>query len=433
MFFHHLIFFICVYIKNKHPYLRDYSSLEREFRTALQTEEKRFRDMSQRVESTTHACNELRAALRDAEERELRASSTVKDLTTLVQDQRQKIAQLAASHQAAELACADASRVLQQQKEEQQRTAAQAQQHQADAEQLSAKVAALEHVIHGLREERTLWSRELAAQGAALAAERGTLDHRVATLHAETEAARSALREAEEALRVKSKLGDDMADALRRTKQALGERERELKSQRDELERRIADQRERIEAEKGLSQQLQLDLDAAYDKKSKLKSALSDATAELQLLRKDNAAMRDQWQQKSAMIAQMEQEVLQLRNSFAKKEADLTVQRDTAAAAVRAAEARLRECDDAFRLQLEAKDRQYNDAVHALQQCQRALAQANAKVAATEQEMRTLLVEAEKRKQAYQTKLAKFQRIFRDLQHDDDGDDGGNGDDMNNL
>lgn len=47
-----------------------------------------------------------------------------------------------------------------------------------EVEALVGKVAAMDGVIMRLRDERMLWSRELAAQGASLACDRGQLEAR---------------------------------------------------------------------------------------------------------------------------------------------------------------------------------------------------------------------------------------------------------------
>ena len=50
---------------------------------------------------------------------------------------------------------------------------------------LSARVAAQESVVCGLREERKLWGHELALQGATLAQERGRMEARIESLTGE--------------------------------------------------------------------------------------------------------------------------------------------------------------------------------------------------------------------------------------------------------
>ena len=70
---------------------------------------------------------------------------------------------------------------------------------------LLSKVQAQESVIEGLREERQLWGRELAHQGATLAQDRGRLEAQVDALSEEVKSTREQLQREREALRIKEK------------------------------------------------------------------------------------------------------------------------------------------------------------------------------------------------------------------------------------
>ena len=68
-----------------------------------------------------------------------------------------------------------------------------------------SKVQAQESVIEGLREERQLWGKELAHQGATLAQDRGRLEAQVDALSEEVKSTREQLQREREALRIKEK------------------------------------------------------------------------------------------------------------------------------------------------------------------------------------------------------------------------------------
>jgi hypothetical protein len=72
-----------------------------------------------------------------------------------------------------------------------------------------AKISGLESVIQGLRQERELWSKELAVQGATLAADHGRLESQIKVLEAEVTSARAAAANTEDSLRIKVKMLDD--------------------------------------------------------------------------------------------------------------------------------------------------------------------------------------------------------------------------------
>ena len=60
-------------------------------------------------------------------------------------------------------------------------------------------------MIDGLREERQLWGRELAHQGATLAQDRGRMEAQVQGLTEEVKTTREQLQREREAVRVKEK------------------------------------------------------------------------------------------------------------------------------------------------------------------------------------------------------------------------------------
>ncbi len=60
-------------------------------------------------------------------------------------------------------------------------------------------------MIEGLREERQLWGRELAHQGATLAQDRGRMEAQIESLSLDVKTTREQLQREREALRIKEK------------------------------------------------------------------------------------------------------------------------------------------------------------------------------------------------------------------------------------
>jgi len=75
-----------------------------------------------------------------------------------------------------------------------------------DLRVLQAALHAQESLVAGLRDERKVWSDELAQQGAALAQDRGRLESRVEALQTELAEARKKSDRDLDALRIKSKV-----------------------------------------------------------------------------------------------------------------------------------------------------------------------------------------------------------------------------------
>ena len=63
-----------------------------------------------------------------------------------------------------------------------------------ESQKLSSQLAAQGSVLEGLREERQLWSRELAQQGAELAQDRGRMEAQIEALKQESGTLREQLQ-----------------------------------------------------------------------------------------------------------------------------------------------------------------------------------------------------------------------------------------------
>lgn len=104
-------------------------------------------------------------------------------------------------------------------------------------------------MVEGLREERQLWGKELAHQGASLAQERGRMEAELGFLTKETGVLRQQLQSERDAVRVKGKQLEDQAHTIQTLKKALAEKEVELRSGGAELEKEVKELKFRLERE----------------------------------------------------------------------------------------------------------------------------------------------------------------------------------------
>lgn len=266
-----------------------YEALETELRSAAAASAAQHRGLCEQLQAALAARD---AAVQDAAQRthaDQRTAAVVAELSALVRVQQDTIAAANAAeqqhaeamHAATEALGAERARAAA--AEERVREVGEALRHR------TAQAESMEAIAQGLRDERVLWGKELAAQGAALAADRGALEARVAAMTEQLERVTRERNEFEDSLRVKSKIVDDNVDSIRRLKQTLTERDTEARVAREDTERRMADITERLDAESVLSRQLQHDLERAADRKSELKARLADASTELERLRRENS------------------------------------------------------------------------------------------------------------------------------------------------
>lgn len=112
--------------------------------------------------------------------------------------------------------------------------------------------------MEGLREERQLWGKELAHQGASLAQERGRMEAELEFLTKETGVLRQQLQSERDAVRVKGKQLEDQAHTIQTLKKALGEKEAELRSCGAELEKEVKELKFRLEREEVSNMDMQV-------------------------------------------------------------------------------------------------------------------------------------------------------------------------------
>ena len=121
-------------------------------------------------------------------------------------------------------------------------------------------MAAQESVISGLREERQLWSKELAHQGATLAQDRGRLEMEVDSLSKECKSLREELGRERDAVRIKEKQVEDQLQTIHHIKRELSGKDHEFESRKLEWEREQQSLQLLLEQEEASSQQLQVSL-----------------------------------------------------------------------------------------------------------------------------------------------------------------------------
>ncbi len=119
-------------------------------------------------------------------------------------------------------------------------------------------MAAQISVIDGLREERQLWGKELAHQGASLAQERGRMEAQIESLSEETKSLRQELQRLRDMLRVKEKQVEDQAQSLIQLKQSSAGKENELSALQSRIDKEKEDMKLKLELEEANNAHMQV-------------------------------------------------------------------------------------------------------------------------------------------------------------------------------
>ena len=115
-----------------------------------------------------------------------------------------------------------------------------------------------------MREERKLWGRELAQQGAALAQDRGRMEAQVEALTQEVRGLQDRLQQERETVRIKGKVVEDQERSIQELRQGVATREYELQSARLEWQQQQKMLQLQVEQEEAASQDLQVRQDEFF-------------------------------------------------------------------------------------------------------------------------------------------------------------------------
>ncbi|XP_010135245.1 PREDICTED: leucine-rich repeat and coiled-coil domain-containing protein 1, partial [Buceros rhinoceros silvestris] len=305
-----------------------YRELEDEFRLALTIEAKRFKEVKEGFENVAADLAEHKRALFEFEQKEKEMASLIQDLTSIVKEQKAKIAELTKSNEEATANLKCRTGELETVMEKDKQNTVQVELLKKENAKLISQLTAQESVIDGLKMERKIWGQELAQQGAHLAQDRGKLEAKIEVLTNEIEMLKKQKEQDSDTIKIKNKIVDDQTETIRRLKEGLQEKDKQIRKHHEE----------KLEAQKFL--QVQLDEKAAEceelmeklerqnERKEELKHLLEEKEVELDDIKNAHSALKKKWQGKGELLSQLEVQVKQMKENFDIKEKKLIEERN---------------------------------------------------------------------------------------------------------
>lgn len=393
-----------------------YATLEDEFRMALTIEANRFSEVKEGFEQVSAELAEVKIALTASQQRGKQSDSLVQELTAMVKEQKTRIADLIKAKRDAVTELKARVRTLEAGAEEDRRLNVQLELLKKDKSKLISQLTAQETVIEGLRAERRLWGQELAQQGASLAQDRGRLEAKIEVLTTELESQKKQNQRDNDSLKIKTKIVDDQTETIRKLKEAVQERDEQLRALREEnLQVQRKFQKE-MEGEMASATERRDAMDRLRLRKDELKQQLLDKEAEMEELKDAYSASSRKWQDKADLLTKLECQVKRMKEGFDAKEKALLEERDKTTRAHKAAVEKLHCVDDAFRRQLESLQASHQaELLRLANDKQKQIEQANQRVHQVEDEMRQLLEETESNKMAMEEKMRRLTNVLKDF------------------
>uniref|UniRef100_A0A8D2NTD5 Leucine-rich repeat and coiled-coil domain-containing protein 1 n=1 Tax=Zosterops lateralis melanops TaxID=1220523 RepID=A0A8D2NTD5_ZOSLA len=398
-----------------------YRELEDEFRLALTIEGKRFEEVKQGFEKVSADLVEHKQALFELEQKEKYMASLIQDLTNLVEEQKVKIAELTKSNEEAttnlKVFCRTGE--LETVIEEDKQKAVQVELLKKENRKLISQLTAQESVIDGLKMERKIWGQELAEQGAHLAQDRGKLEAKIEVLTNEIDTLKKQKEQDSDTIKIKNKIVDDQTETIRRLKEGLQEKDKQIKKHHEENREAQKLLRAQLDDKAAECAKLMEKLERQNERKEKLEQLLEEKEVELDDIRNAHSALKKRWQGKGELLSQLEVQVKQMKENFDLKEKKLIEERNKSLQTQRIAVQKLHEMDSAFRKQLESVLAAHEEEIlHLKNEKEKQIEAANEKVYSVEEEMRELLQEMANNKKAMENKIRRLTDALNDIQQD---------------
>ncbi|NXJ95063.1 LRCC1 protein, partial [Corythaixoides concolor] len=396
-----------------------YTELEDEFRLALTIEAKRFKEVKESFENVAADLVEHKRALFESEQKQKEMASLIQDLTSIVKEQKAKIAELTKSNEEATANLKCQTGKLETVIEENKQKAVQVELLKKENGKLVSQLTAQESVIDGLKMERKIWGQELAQQGAHLAQDRGKLEARIEVLTNEIEMLKKQKEQDSDTIRIKNKIVDDQTETIRRLKGGLQEKDKQIRKQHEENQEAQKLFQVQLDEKAAEFEKLMEKLERQNERKEELKQRLEEKEVELDDIKNAYSALKKKWQGKGELLSQLEVQVKQMKESFDIKEKKLTEERNKSLQTQRIAVEKLHEMDDAFRKQVESMLAAHQaELLQLAKEKDKQIEAANEKVYYVEEEMRQLLQETANNKKAMENKIRRLTHALSDIQQD---------------
>ncbi|KAM9627111.1 leucine-rich repeat and coiled-coil domain-containing protein 1 isoform 2-T2 [Trichechus inunguis] len=399
--------------------IQQYMDLEDEFRIALTVEARRFKDVKDGFENVATELAKSKHALVWAQRKENESSSLIKDLTSMIKEQKTKLAEVSKSKQETAANLQNQMNTLELLIEDDKQKSIQIELLKQEKVQLISELAAKESLIHGLRTERKVWGHELAQQGASMAQNRGNLEAKIESLCRENESLRKANERDCDALRIKSKIIEDQTETIRKLKSCLQERDEDIKTLQEKISEIQKCTQEQLEEKSSQLDVVIEKLERHNERKGKLKQQLKEKEEELEEIRNAYSTLNQKWHDKGELLSHLETQVKEVKEKFDDKERKLKEERDKSIEMQKNALEKLQSMDDAFKKQVDAIVVAHQaEMLQLSNEKQKCIESANEKVYQVEEEMRGLLEETTKNKRAMEEKIKQLAFALTEIQQE---------------
>ncbi|CAF1449618.1 unnamed protein product [Adineta ricciae] len=395
----------------------EYKKLEDEFRDALKIEERRYQELYKTNEILQKENELLQSSSTNIKQREESDRKMVNDLTMLVREQKQRLQEKSKTNENLTHQNKHLTTKLERAIDELKKIREQILVLQKERREVDARLVAQESILSGLREEKKLWSHELAHQGASLAQDRGRLESTIQTLTSEVNTLKKQLDKEVDTCRIKQTIIESQLDTIQKLKDGVVERDDTIKKAREDLLVRQKELEQQLQDEQLLYQELQEKYEKVCEKRDSIKDDMHQLQQQLEKSKNDYNALSRKWKEKSDLITELDNKIRRASETYQINEKKLIDENTRLIETQKQLEDKLRQRDDDFRRQFDTIEHGHRQALNQMQKTyEDKLQQAQIRINEVEDEMRILLHDTNQRKKKWEERIKHLSTFMSDLQ-----------------
>ncbi|CAF0920868.1 unnamed protein product [Rotaria sordida] len=395
----------------------EYKKLEDEFRDALKIEERRYQELLKTNEIIQKENELLQSSSTNIKQREESDRKMVNDLMVLVREQKQRLQERAKINDNLTQQNKHLTTKLERTIDELKKIREKILLLQKERRELDARLVAQESVLSGLREEKKLWSHELAHQGASLAQDRGRLESTIQTLASEVNTLKKQLDKEVDTCRIKQTIIESQLDTIQKLKDGVVERDETIKKAREDLINRLKELEQQLQDEQSVYQELQEKYEKVCEKRDSMKNEMHQLQQQLEKTKADYNALSRKWKEKSDLISELDNKIRRASETYQTNEKKLSDENNRLIEIHKQSEEKLRQRDDDFRRQFETIEHGHRQTLNQIQKnYEEKLQQAQIRINEVEDEMRILLHDTNQRKKKWEERIKYLSSFMTDLQ-----------------
>ncbi|CAF0895777.1 unnamed protein product [Adineta ricciae] len=395
----------------------EYKKLEDEFRDALKIEERRYQELYKTNDILQKENELLQSSSTNIKQREESDRKMVNDLTMLVREQKQRLQEKSKTNENLTHQNKHLTTKLERAIDELKKIREQILVLQKERREVDARLVAQESILSGLREEKKLWSHELAHQGASLAQDRGRLESTIQTLTSEVNTLKKQLDKEVDTCRIKQTIIESQLDTIQKLKDGVVERDDTIKKAREDLLVRQKELEQQLQDEQLLYQELQEKYEKVCEKRDSIKDDMHQLQQQLEKSKNDYNALSRKWKEKSDLITELDNKIRRASETYQINEKKLIDENTRLVETHKQLEDKLRQRDDDFRRQFDTIEHGHRQALNQMQKnYEDKLQQAQIRINEVEDEMRILLHDTNQRKKKWEERIKHLSTFMSDLQ-----------------